>query len=77
MVSLCQKTLLVSFPLGKKFIEQRLTLAESMSRYILIYIIMLVKHFPHENIQKNVREGNSCFLGTIPKQVGHYFINFG
>ena len=48
-----------------------------MSRYILIYWIMLVNSFPHQNKQKNVREDNSYFPRTILKQVGHYFINFG
>ena len=48
-----------------------------MSRYILIYRIMLVNSFPHQNKQKNVREGNSYFPRTFLKQVGHFFINFG
>ena len=38
---------------------------------------MLLNAFPHENKQKDTREGNSYFPGTILKQVGHYFINFG
>ena len=43
-----RKLYLVAFYLKKKkFIEQRLTFAELMSRYILIYRIMLVNHFPH------------------------------
>ena len=38
---------------------------------------MLLNAFPHENKQKDIREGNSYFPGTILKQDGHYFINFG
>ena len=42
-----RKLYLVVFYLKKKFIEKRLTFAELMSRYILMYRIMLVNHFPH------------------------------
>ena len=38
---------------------------------------MLANRFPHQNKQKNVREGNSYFPGTILKQVRHYVTNFG
>ena len=83
LVSLCRRKLyLVVFYLNKSSLSKGEIM---MSRYILIYKIILVNIFLQKNKnkkiikkqqKKNIREGNSYFPGTILKQVGHYFIKF-